>query len=231
MEQIDSTLVESASKGSWVAVAALVTWALIAAMKSDRIPINIPPRARPIIALVLGQVFAVLSAVMGGVSWPAAVVSGVAAAAFAIAGQEIGSAAKPTIAKIPPPSVPLATIGGFLLLCLVLMVLGVGCGLSPRHVAAESALGVTDVLEEAEPQIRSQCLLPYAYAVKVDDRASMASIDEECAPKIAAYDGARSLVVATRLALSLDDLDELKRLGPELLAAGQRLLALIGGGR
>lgn len=227
IEVIDQTIIESASKGEWVPVIAFVTWLLVAAIKSDRFPVDIPPRARPIVAVVLAQVLASAQAIMGGISWRGAVLSGVVAAALAIAGQELGSSTKSGATKspLPPPTaiLLLALLGGAPVVS--------GCGLSPRHIAAESALGLTDVLEEAEPQLRSQCLLPYAYAVKVDDRASMASIDKECAPKIAAYDGARSLVVATRLALSLDDIDALKRLGPELVAAGQRLLALIGGAK
>jgi len=112
MQQIDQTVVDAASSGSWVAIAALVVWALIAIAKSSWTPTSWTPPAhlRPLIALGLGEVYGVLEAVVGGMKWGPALVRGFMVAAFAIAGQEIvgkvkdaaGGGAGSSSGQLPP---------------------------------------------------------------------------------------------------------------------------------
>lgn len=138
MEQkIDSALVESASKGEWLAILALLVWCTVAFLKSDHVPVFIPPRARPILALVLGQVFAGLTAVMGGMSWPAALATGLLATMSAIGVQEIKNALKPS-KPLEPPTGPVATSGVVVLALLAFAAL-TGCGLPAKVETALEA--------------------------------------------------------------------------------------------
>ena len=137
MDELNSLTVESASKGSWVAIAALVIWLFIRVLKSDSVPVSIPAPWRPVLAVGLGQAFAVLSSVVGGLSWPAAVVSGLVAAAGAIGSQEVGGAVK-TVAKPPGPGMLLA-------LTLVL------CGCGAQEQLVKFAEASRDVATYAEP--------------------------------------------------------------------------------
>ena len=138
MEQLNQLTVESASKGSWVAIAAICIWLFIRVLKSDSIPVSIPAPWRPILAVGLGQAFAVLSAVLGGLSWPAAVLSGLAAAYGAVGTQEVGGAAK-DVAKPPGPG----------MLMIVFMFVFTGCGAQEQLV--KFAEGSRDLAEYAEP--------------------------------------------------------------------------------
>jgi len=88
---IDPNITEQAAAGGHVALAALAVWMLVALVKSDKIPINIPPAARPWLAFALGQTYAVLAAVVGGVRWELAVVEGLFAALGAVGTQELGA--------------------------------------------------------------------------------------------------------------------------------------------
>ena len=90
---MDPIIAEQAGAGRHVAIAAVLVWALVAALKSPAFPLEIPPRARPWLALVLGQVYAVLAAVVGGVPWGVALVDGLVATTLAVTGQELGAAA------------------------------------------------------------------------------------------------------------------------------------------
>lgn len=137
MEDLNQLTVESASKGSWVAIAAVCIWVFIRVLKSDSIPVSIPAPWRPVLAVVLGQAFAVLSSVVGGLSWSAAVVAGLVASAGAIGSQEVGGAVK-TVAKPPGPGMLLA-------LTLVL------CGCGAQEQIAKFAEGSRDVATYAEP--------------------------------------------------------------------------------
>jgi hypothetical protein len=96
---MDEQVITQAGQGSHVAGAALAVWVLVSVLKSDRVPINVPPAVRPWLALVLGQVYAVLSAVVLGQPWGAAVVDGLLATTLAVTGQELGS----SVTRLPPP--------------------------------------------------------------------------------------------------------------------------------
>lgn len=83
---------DSASHGGLVGIAALTIWLLIGFLKSDAPlakSIPLPPRARPLLAVALGQTYAVLEAVLGGIPWGAAIVRGLLASAGAIGFQEV----------------------------------------------------------------------------------------------------------------------------------------------
>lgn len=104
MDPIDQTVQDSAAKGSWAAIAALVVWAVIALAKSDKTPpwMTPPVAWRPLIAVLLGQVYAVLEAGVHGMPWGSAVVRGFVVAAAAIAGQEL----KSKLTSPPAPAAP-----------------------------------------------------------------------------------------------------------------------------
>lgn len=93
MDPIDQTVQDSAAKGSRAAITALVIWAVIAIAKSNATPPWMTPPAawRPLVAVLLGQGYAALEAVVHGMPWGSAVVRGFVVAAAAIAGQEVGS--------------------------------------------------------------------------------------------------------------------------------------------
>ncbi len=63
---------------SWLALAVVVMGFVTRLLKSDtKLPVNIPARWQPVIVVVLGQVYAVLQATAGGLTWKLAVEQGV----------------------------------------------------------------------------------------------------------------------------------------------------------
>lgn len=61
----------------WLPVAVVVLGYLVRLVRCDsRFPINLPPRWQPVVAIVLGQAYAVVVAVTGGMRWPWAIVEG-----------------------------------------------------------------------------------------------------------------------------------------------------------
>jgi hypothetical protein len=94
MDPIDQTVQDSASHGSWAAIAALVVWGSVAVLKSEQDAAlahpaaGVPARSW---RFALGQAYAVLELVVHGMPWGSAVVRGVVVAAIAIGGQELGS--------------------------------------------------------------------------------------------------------------------------------------------
>lgn len=113
-----NTIQDSAANGDRVAIAAVTVWALIAIVKRPEVPIPLPPRARPFLALGLGQVYGVLEAVVGGMAWRSALLRGLVVACAAIAAHEIASKAKgPT----DPPSVPPVVMSSLVLAMALLL--------------------------------------------------------------------------------------------------------------
>lgn len=72
----------------WTATAAFVIGGAVRAIKADAFPVNIPKRALPWLALVLGALSAALDARMNGVDWEAAAASGLTATALAVFGHD-----------------------------------------------------------------------------------------------------------------------------------------------
>lgn len=189
---LDDAIQDSAAHGSYAAIAAVLVWLAIKIVKRDDIPIPLPPRARPFVALGLGQVYAVLEAVIGGMPWGAAVVRGLVVAATAIAFHEVGS-------KLPTPKVPLAVF-----------VLLVGCA-SPLSGFVATADAAATAGEVARPVLREHCVEPmnkialvYEAAKAKDDKraaelaqAEGKALADKCDPAI----DAQALLLKTHAAL------------------------------
>jgi hypothetical protein len=88
--EIEQVVKDGVANGSGVAIAAVVVWLLVAYFKSDKFPVDVPPGLRPFLALGLGQSYAALAAIVGGKPVAEAVIDGVVASGFAVAGQEFG---------------------------------------------------------------------------------------------------------------------------------------------
>lgn len=76
---------------TWAIVASALIYALVAALKSPRVPApldRIPAAARPFVALGLGVVSGALDAIARGTPWREALALGVASAAGAIVGHD-----------------------------------------------------------------------------------------------------------------------------------------------
>lgn len=145
---LSDVIKESAGAGHRVAIAAALVWLLVAVLKSDLVPVDFAPRARPYLALGLGQLYALLEAVVGGMSWSAAVVAGLVATVTAIGSQELGAAAK---TPRPPPGA-----AGLLLLLAALGGAATGCGGSLQQDLQLYAEKSRDVLAAAEPCLVAQ---------------------------------------------------------------------------
>jgi hypothetical protein len=74
----------------WWAVAALVVGFAVRMVKSDGpLPITIPPRWRPWLAMILGALAATFEKVNAGISWKQALAGGLLAALLAIGGHQL----------------------------------------------------------------------------------------------------------------------------------------------
>lgn len=70
----------------WLPLAILVVaWLVAACSDTSKLPISIPDRYKPVAVIVLGQVYAVLQAITGGVPWKRAVWNGLVTAFGAMA--------------------------------------------------------------------------------------------------------------------------------------------------
>lgn len=78
------------SAHQYVLFSAVIIGLVVRLLKSDtKIPIDIPPRFRAPLAIVLGQAAGVLEKIGGGVSWKQAVFDGIFAAVLPILGQNL----------------------------------------------------------------------------------------------------------------------------------------------
>lgn len=85
-----AALIELLNAHKWVALAALVIGAVVRLLKSDTpIPIDIPSRWRPVVALGLGVVSGVLEALATGKPWLEAVIGGFVSAFAAMSGHAV----------------------------------------------------------------------------------------------------------------------------------------------
>lgn len=65
----------------WLGIAiVLVGWAVSLTSDTSKLPLNIPDRFKPLIALLFGQLYAVLEAIQSGEDWKTAVAHGIVAA-------------------------------------------------------------------------------------------------------------------------------------------------------
>lgn len=73
----------------WVPLAALVIGVITRLIKSDtKLPIDVPPRARIWVVIVLGATSAVLEKVVDGRTWTSALAGGAVSVAIAVLGHE-----------------------------------------------------------------------------------------------------------------------------------------------
>jgi hypothetical protein len=144
---MEDLVVREAGTGSTVALAALVIWVLISVLKSNAVPINIPPRVRPWLALLLGQAYAVLVVMLQGTPAREAIVQGAVATVLAIGGQELGGSAGPAILGALRKGAPPAL--------LLFLAVSVGCSGATAEVA-RYAEASRDILAAAEPCLVAQ---------------------------------------------------------------------------
>lgn len=173
MDPISDTIQESASRGGYAALAAILVWACVAVIKRDDVPIPLPPRYRPLLAVALGQVYAALEAMVGGMPWGAAVVRGLVVAAGAIGAHEVASKVRSEPA-VKPPSVP-PPMPPMLLLCLLLAgcVPLLGCA-SPLRALIVTTDAAAVAGEAARPILREACTEPAEALVRRLDAADKA---------------------------------------------------------
>jgi hypothetical protein len=74
---------------AWPVVAAFAVGAIVRAIKSDLIPIDVPARWRPKLALGLGLASGVAEAVIAGTPWAEALTGGVLSACVAMGGHGV----------------------------------------------------------------------------------------------------------------------------------------------
>ena len=84
-------LLDLAMQHKWVALAALAIGTLVRSMKEDSpvLPINVPARWRPLLAILLGVASGVLQKAAAGTAWRVALAGGVVSGVAAIVGHDI----------------------------------------------------------------------------------------------------------------------------------------------
>ncbi len=100
-DKIDHTAHESASNGSYAVLAMLVIYYAIKFLKRPDVPIPMPPRARPFVALGLAHAYGITEAVVAGLNWKAAITKSFIVGAIPVAANEWWTHAKK---KKPEPT-------------------------------------------------------------------------------------------------------------------------------
>src|SRR5262245_24098450 len=129
----------------WTAIAGAAIWLVIRLLKSDAIPINVPARWRPVLALVLGIASGVAEGLTQGRDWQEALLAAATAAFGAIGFQETavkGLLGLPPSTEPPKPKPPVLPI---ILGCLLL-----GCTGSQAEKLTKFAETSRDVATFAE---------------------------------------------------------------------------------
>lgn len=84
-------LIELWTSGRWVLLAAVIVGFLVRLTKDDtKFPVDLPPKARPYVAIALGAVLMSLEAVTAGKPWREAIARGIIAGAVAIIAHTFG---------------------------------------------------------------------------------------------------------------------------------------------
>jgi hypothetical protein len=84
-----SLLIELIKQGQWPMVAAIVIGLIVRLVKDGRLPLDVPPRYRPGLALVLGVLSGAIEMVAQGRPWAEALFGGVISAAIATLGHGV----------------------------------------------------------------------------------------------------------------------------------------------
>lgn len=134
---MQETLIQAVNDGRWPIVAAAIIWFIVQAMKSKRIPINIPKHVQPWVAIGLGIASGASESFIGGTPLLDALLLGLFAGASAIAAQEaIVPVVKAAHDSMRPPPMALLALG----------LLGCGASSEVSH-ALHSARDVAIVAE------------------------------------------------------------------------------------
>lgn len=194
---------------AWIALAAVLVGLVVRLLKSD-VPIvpTVAARYRPIAALALGQVAAVLQAVAGGQPWLDAVVGGFVAAVVAMAGHDTLIEAVrggtevplPAISKAAEPVLKVVILFGFFSFALT------GCGAGALDAAIAQANATHDLATEAALVIREQCTAAYDSARAAD----VPAIDRACVPATRAYLDLRAAWTVEAAALAMQPPDPVR---------------------
>jgi hypothetical protein len=164
---VESMLVGLVESRQWPMVAAALIWLVVRALKSERIPLNVPARARPWVALGLGVVAGVCESVLGGVALGDALLAGLGAGLAASGlheslveslrhGREPLSIPPPALVdppresrRPPPGDGPSSGTGGVTITIMALALAGCGASGPIREVEA-LAHSARDVAQVAE---------------------------------------------------------------------------------
>jgi hypothetical protein len=111
-----SQLLALLAERKWIPLSALVVWMVVRLLKSDtKIPVDIPPRWRPVLAVVLGVAASSLDKIAEGGDWRKVAPEGLAVGVIAILVQVFGVdvlrggkdvAVPKALSKYPPPPPP-----------------------------------------------------------------------------------------------------------------------------
>ncbi len=144
---------------------ALLIGAIVRALKSDKIPINIPPEYRAPLALFLGAFGGVVDSWAGDTVLWKGLLMGVAAGCVAVAGHDVvvegvRGGKEPFSGKLKPPTLPLLAIALSLAGCTALQrqhavdVAGLVCQVVPELSSDAGAVTICAVEQELQPVIR-----------------------------------------------------------------------------
>lgn len=201
-EQLEQVLTQSAERPLIVILGLVVVWVLTQLVKSERIPGHIPVRYRPLLAIVFGQLYALIEAVSLGLDWKVAMTRGFTAAAGAIAAHDNGASLQGIISDLfallaklrPPPGT------ASLLLVLVLGGAAGGCG-SPLATAVHVADAGAAAADAAKPVLEQSCSEPMARAARLHDNDLALAVAAKCDAPMIAYEALRIAHVALRGAI------------------------------
>lgn len=242
---VESKLLEFLSSRQWPMVAALVIWVIVRALKSERIPIDVPARWRPWLALGLGIAAGASESFIAGAPLLEALIGGLGAAGGAIAIQEalVESARhgreplsvpppayveQPRESRRPPPSAPLPPGSTMMLLAGALLCLGCSSPLNGAIVVANAA---RDAGEVAREELQVRCVEGYKSATSTAD---VARLDGVCLPLRDAYRGLRgahlALVTAIQVAQARGDISVLPAAMAATVEASELVATAVQGG-
>jgi hypothetical protein len=155
IEEVPATVDEvvrqtGAHEGTWIPVAGIAIWLIVQIVKQPSIPIPLPPYARPLIAVVLGQLYGLVAeGIFNKQTWMVAIMRGAIAAGGAIAVHEFGSAAATAVKKVPP------TGGATTLVLLALFGLG-GLSSCAAHDKLVETLHDVEDLNDTQTSIATE---------------------------------------------------------------------------
>lgn len=221
---------------TWIAILITITWGLTRLIKDPSVPINIPPRWRPALALGLAMLVGGLEAIArAGLTWPAfaeGLQSGFIAGSGAIVVQELvvrwmlGGKTEPG----SPPAVP-PSASGLLAFVLVLALGSTACGPSAIVRGTDVANAAAKTINSTEPILTKRCTEGMK-AVKTE--ADFAQLDAFCMPAFSSWEALRLAHVGLQAALTVAASGDMSKLPGAIVAvttASVKLVTQIGGAK